>query len=66
MATPTHFEYKGWFCEVAKDGLRGDYRGEAGQHGVFTKLLTAPCYGLGAKARAAEAIKQKIDERETR
>lgn len=65
MPTSDNFEYKGWTCKAGRVGMAGAYDGEARREG-YGSLLTNRFWGKGAKARAAQAIKQQIDERETR
>lgn len=64
MPTSDNFEYKGWRCKAGRSGMDGAYDGEARRDGYGT-MLTERFYGPGAKARAAEEIKAKIDRKES-
>lgn len=64
MATEGRFEYKGWSALVF-NATGYAYMATARKEGQI-QLYVDRIRGTGAKARAAEAIKQKIDERETK
>lgn len=63
MPTSDNFEYKGWRVKVGRTGMQGAYDGEAFKQGAGL-LYTTDYFGQGAKARATEAIKKRIDNKE--